>query len=152
MKKLFLAFSASVIFFAGWVFVAQAQTKKLWVAPRAGVWRVSAKDDENTNWSGRITLAKRKSGGRTVKYRGYFYWLSQDKETSGREYFRGSFNRTTGKLRLKAYAVKSERGELGIGDYNASVNRKGRNIFRGTWAGTDNVPGKWSAVWLKYTK
>ena len=150
MKKLLFVFGALFLLIDILPLSVQAQTKALWVSPRAGVWNVVAKDDENTNWTARLKIAKRSIRNRIVHYSGHFSWISDDKETSGREYFTGSFNRATGKLRLKAYAVKNYHGELAIGNYIASVNRKGRNIYRGTWTGNDNVPGKWSAVWLRF--
>jgi len=149
MKKLFPVIAALVFLFAISPLAAKSQSKRPWIAPKSGVWRVSAKDEENIRWSGSMHIAIRPNHDGTTGYRGYFYWISDDKETSGREYFRGSFNKSTGKLRLKAYAVKNIKGELGIGNYLASVNRKGKNIFRGSWSGAENVPGKWSAVWSK---
>ena len=149
MEKLIVVLSAAFIFFVGSTAATHAQAQRSWVAPKAGVWRVAAKDEADTVWSGRVTLAKRGVSRRIVKYRGYFYWLSDNKETEGREYFKGSFDRLTGKLRLKAYAVRNVKGELGTGNYIASVNRKGKNIFRGMWDGENNIPGKWSAVWSK---
>lgn len=149
MKRLLFVFSVAVLFLGVSVFETTAQTKRFWVAPKAGLWRVAAKDENDTKWSGRITLSKRGSNKGVVKYLGYFYWQSEDKETSGREYFNGSFNRKSAKLFLKAYAVKNVKGELGVGDYVASVRKEGRNIFRGSWSGKDNIPGKWSAIWLK---
>lgn len=149
MKKLLIASAALILFIGICPFSAAAQ-RKAWVAPKAGVWKVKATDEENTRWTATLRISKRGIGSRTIRYRGYFDWLSDDKEISGREYFTGTFTRSSGKLRLKAYAVKNVRGELGIGNYVASVNRKGRNINRGTWSGVDNVPGKWTAAWIKF--
>lgn len=144
MKGAFLAIAAAILLIGGSVIAVNAQGKRLWTAPKAGIWRVSANDEENTDWKGRLTLIRKADG----KYRGHFYWVSADKTTSGREYFNGRFDRRTGKLRLNAYAVKNIKGELGIGFYIASVNRQGRNI-RGKWNSNDTIPGEWSAVWLK---
>ncbi len=144
MKRTFLAFAAALLILSGSVIVAKAQAKRLWTAPKSGIWKVAANDEENTGWNARLTLIGKVDG----KYRGHFYWISADKTTSGREYFNGRFNRRTGKLRLRAYAVKNIKGELGIGFYLASVNQQGRNI-RGKWNGNDTIPGEWSAVWLK---
>jgi len=144
MKKNVLA-ATLLLVLAGSFTAVSAQAKRLWTSPKAGIWRVKATDEEKEVWRGQMTLA-RKSNGR---YRGYFYWISSDKSTSGREYFNGSFDRRTGKLRLRAYAVKNIRGELGIGNYLASVNKLGRNIPYGKWSGGESIPGIWSAVWLK---
>ena len=144
MKGVVLAFAAAMLIVCGSAIGANAQAKKFWAAPKTGVWKVSANDEENTDWNGRLTLIRKVDG----RYRGYFYWISADKSISGREYFNGRFDRRTGKLRLNAYAVKNIKGELGIGFYIASVNRHGRNI-RGNWNSNDAIPGEWSAVWLK---
>lgn len=144
MKKNFLA-ATLLLVLAGSFTAVSAQAKRLWTSPKAGIWRVKATDEEKEVWRGRLTLARKSNG----KYRGYFYWISSDKTTSGREYFNGSFDRKTGKLRLKAYAVKNIKGELGIGNYLASVNKRGRNIPNGKWSGDESIPGIWSAVWLK---
>jgi len=144
MRKNVLA--AMLIFLlAGSVTAVSAQAKRLWTSPKAGVWRVNAMDEEKEVWRGPMTLTGKSNG----KYRGYFYWVSSDKTTSGREYFNGSFDRRSGKLRLIAYAVKNIKGELGTGNYVASVNNRGRNITRGKWSGGESIPGIWSAVWLK---
>lgn len=144
MKGIVLAFAAAVLIVCGLAIGVNAQAKKFWAAPKTGVWKVAANDEENTDWNGRLTLIRKVDG----RYRGHFYWISADKTISGREYFNGRFDRRTGKLRLNAYAVKNIKGELGIGFYIASVNRHGRNI-RGNWNSNDAIPGEWSAVWLK---
>ena len=145
MKRAILAISAILLIFLGLVLEGKAQAKKPWAAPRAGNWTVTARDEENTDWNGRLTLVRKGAG----KYRGHFYWISGDRSVSGREYFNGSFDRITGKLKLTSYKVKNIKGELGTGDYFARVNNKGRNIVRGSWTGEDNVPGNWKAVWNK---
>jgi len=125
--------------------VSSAQTTpRPWIAPGAGVWTVTAKDEDGTKWSGRLHLVRTGPKDKMLGYRGYFYWLSGDRQTSGNEYFTGIFDRWSGKLRFKGYKVRNIRGELGTGDYEASV-RKGRTM-RGDWAGDDAVPGKWSAT------
>lgn len=144
MKSTFLAFTAALLILSGSVVAVNAQGKRLWTAPKAGIWRVAANDEENTDWRARLTLIRKAEN----RYRGHFYWVSADKTISGREYFNGTFDRRTGKLRLRAYAVKNIKGELGIGYYIASVNRQGTNI-RGKWNSRDSIPGKWSAVWLR---
>ena len=144
MKNTFLAIAAAILILSGSVVTANAQGKRSSTAPKAGIWRVSANDEQNTDWKARLTLIRRADG----RYRGHFYWVSADKSVSGREYFNGRFDRRTGRLRLRAYAVKNIKGELGIGVYFALVTRHGRNI-RGKWNGGDSIPGKWSAVWLK---
>ena len=148
MKKLFFGFSVAVLFLAISPFTIRAQAARLWVAPRPGVWKVTAGDEANTKWSGQLRLSK-VSGRGSVKYKGYFYWVSGDKVTSGREYFTGHFMRRTGKLRLAGFKVKNNRGELGTSNYVASVNQKGKNIHNGSWSGNGSVPGKWSAVWTR---
>lgn len=147
MKKLFIALPILVLIF-GLSPAVVSQTKQAWAAPKAGVWKVSATDEENTKWTAEMRIVKRGIRNRLVRYRGYFSWLSEDGETSGREYFNGTFDRHSGKLVLKAYRAKSEKGELGIGNYRAFVNRKGRNISRGVWYGPETVPGTWSAAWV----
>ena len=145
MKNTFLAFALAILILGGSAIAANAQGQRLWTAPKPGIWKVSAKDEENTVWKASLTLIRKGDG----KYRGHFYWISADKTSSGREYFNGRFDRRTGKLRLNAYAVKNIKGELVVGDYVASVKRRGLSIFRGSWSGDDNIPGKWTAVWLK---
>lgn len=145
MKNCILAIAATILILGSSIVAVNAQSKKLWTYPKTGVWRVTAKDEENKIWNGRLTL-NRKAGG---KYRGYFYWIDAEKATSGREYFNGRFDRSTGKLRLRGYAVKNVKGELGTGNYRATVNRQGRNIYRGSWSGQNSIPGKWAAVWLR---
>jgi hypothetical protein len=149
MRKLVLVATSAVILSVATSATTHAQVRKLWVAPKAGVWKVAGKDEVNTVWTGSMTLTKRGAGKRIVRYRGYFYWLSDNKDTEGREYFNGSCDRFTGKFRLRGYAVKNVKGELGTGIYIASVNQRGRNVRRGSWGGEDNIPGKWSAVWSK---
>ena len=144
MKSTFLAIAAAILILSGSAVTANAQGKRSWTAPKAGIWRVSANDEQNIDWKARLTLIRKVDG----RYRGHFYWVSADKSVSGREYFNGRFDRRTGKLRLRAYAVKNIKGELGIGFYIASVIRQGRSI-RGKWNGDDSIPGNWSAVWLK---
>lgn len=144
MKSTFLAFAAAILILSGSAISANGQGKKLWAAPKSGIWRVTANDEENTDWKGSLTLTRKVDG----RYRGHFYWVSADKTISGREYFTGRFDRRSGKLKLNAYAVKNIKGELGIGVYIASVKRQGRSI-RGKWNSADSIPGDWSAVWLK---
>lgn len=86
-----------------------SQSKQAWVAPKAGVWKVSATDEENTKWTAEMRVARRGVRGKLIRYRGYFSWRSEDSETSGREFFNGSFDRFTGTLRLKAYRAKARK-------------------------------------------
>ena len=127
-----------------------AQTKSRWVSPKAGVWQMTGKDEENINWKGQIVFTKKTYSNRSiVKYAGYIDWNSPDDETSGQEYFTGSFDRRTGKLVLKGTSLKNVSGDLALGVYTGFVNGKGRQIRRGSWDGVDVVKGKWSAKWLK---
>lgn len=149
-QKILLIFAGLVLFVVVSPAAASAQLTRLHVAPRPGVWKVNATDVEKVKWSGTLNIAKRGIRSGSVHYRGHFYWISADKATAGREYFSGSFDRKKGKLRLKAYAVKNIRGELGIGNYVVSVDRKGTKMFRGRWSGAESVPGSWTAIWVKF--
>ena len=150
MKKLLIVLPVLVFLISLSPLTATSQTKQVWVAPKAGIWTVTGSDEENTKWTGTMRIAKRDVRNKLVRYRGYFTWKSDDGETTGREYFNGTFDRTSGRMRLKAYRAKSEKGELGVGNYTAFVNRKGRNISRGVWSGANTVPGTWSASWAKF--
>ena len=61
MKRAILAISAIFLIFLGLVLEGNAQAKKPWAAPRAGNWTVTAKDEENTDWNGRLTLVRKGS-------------------------------------------------------------------------------------------
>lgn len=126
---------------------AAAQERLNWVAPKIGVWKMNGKDAEKMAWSGSLTLTSRHAAGSRVSFRGYFRWLSSDAETAGREYVRGQFDRTSGRLTLRGYALRNERGTLALTSYLAFVSRKGHLISRGRWFGKDVVKGNWSAVW-----
>ena len=127
---------------------ASSQKKDLFISPKAGVWTVTAVDEENTNWSGRLYLVRRAARRMNVRYSGQFYWRSADGAGIGREYFSGRFNRLTGKLVLRGHRITSIKGDLARGHYTASLSR-GRRIFNGSWSGEESVPGKWSARWLR---
>ena len=146
MKRAFIATAIAATFFICSA-NAIAQSKGSWTPPKVGIWLVTAKDVEGIHWSGRLHLAHRANGNGPVGYRGYFYWISRDKTTSGREYITGSFDRRTGKFRFRGYRVRNIRGELGTGNYRASV-RGGRAIHNGSWGGGNSIPGTWSAVWI----
>lgn len=150
MMKLFIVLPILVLIFGLSPATGLSQTAQVWVPPKAGTWKVSATDEENTNWTADMRIEKRGVRNKLTRYRGYFSWLSEDGETAGREYFNGTFDRKRGKLLLKAYRVKSKKGELGLGNYRAFVNRKGRNISSGVWSGAETVPGTWSATWVKF--
>lgn len=121
----------------------RSQAQRLWTPPASGVWSVKAVDEQTIKWTGRLHLTRSGVRKKTVLYRGYFYWASDDKQTAGNEYFTGRFDRTTGRLRLVGYRAKSTRGELGTAVYIAYVRRG--NKISGGWAGNDAIPGKWSA-------
>ena len=150
MKKLFIGLSALVVLIGIFSITAISQKKQVWVAPRPGIWKVSAVDEENTNWTAVMRIARRGVKNKLVQYRGYFSWKSEDGETSGREFFNGTFDRHTGMMRLKAYRAKSEKGELGVGNYRAFLSGKGRRIGKGVWSGPETVPGTWFASWQGY--
>ncbi|HEV7699336.1 MAG TPA: hypothetical protein VGO43_03825 [Pyrinomonadaceae bacterium] len=145
MRKSIVILMVAVAFFA-FTLASFAQTSRPWTAPKTGVWTVTAKDEEGIKWSGRLHLSRQSTKGTKVGYRGYFYWIDAERSTSGNEYLNGSFDRSSGKLRLHGYKAKSIRGELGTGDYLASGLR-GRRFIRGSWSGENAVPGTWSAVW-----
>lgn len=147
MKKLFIGLPALVLLIGTFSIEAVSQKKQIWVAPKSGVWKVSAVDEENTKWTAMMRINRRGVRNKLIQYRGYFGWKSEDGEISGREFFNGTFDRFTGMMRLKAYRAKSDKGELGIGSYRAFVNRKGRRISKGVWFGPETVPGIWSASW-----
>lgn len=150
MKKLIFLF-LTIFFFIGSASVnSSAQSKSLWVSPKTGVWQLVGKDEENTVWRARLIFTKKTYSKSNVRYKGYFIWSSSNGETIGREYFNGSFDKRTGRLKLKSYAVKSVSGALGIGDYVGFVSQKGRRISRGSWDGNNVVKGTWSANWLKF--
>ncbi|HQU84003.1 MAG TPA: hypothetical protein PKY59_12785 [Pyrinomonadaceae bacterium] len=150
MKKLFFLLFSIVLFIGILPQTVSAQKKTVWVAPKVGVWKVYGKDVENIVWNGRMHLTKRTKDKAGIHYKGYFSWVSEDEETSGREFFTGLFSPKTGRLYLKASSVKNERGELGVGNYIAAVNQKGRKISRGRWSGKNVVKGIWSAEWIKF--
>lgn len=150
MKKLFIGLPAIVFLIGIFSITAVSQKKQVWVAPKSGVWKVSAVDEENTNWTAVMRLNRRGVRNKLIQYRGYFGWKSEDGETSGREFFNGTFDRHTGMMRLKAYRAKSEKGELGIGNYRAFLSLKGRRISKGVWSGPETVPGTWFASWQGY--
>jgi hypothetical protein len=150
MRKLLFVLPVFVFLISISPLTAASQTKQVWVAPKAGIWTVSGSDEENTKWTATMRIAKRGIRNKLIRYSGYFSWKSEDGETAGREYFNGSFDRWSGSLRLTAYRAKSEKGELGVGNYRAFVSRKGRDISRGVWFGASTVPGKWAASWERY--
>ena len=128
-----------------------AQNKSLWVSPQTGVWQLTGKDEENINWTGQIIFTNKTHLKKSrVRYRGYIIWSSPDDDSAGRENFTGIFDRRTGKLVLKGTSLKIDSGDLAMGVYTGFVNRKGRQIRRGSWDGVNIVKGKWSAEWLKF--
>ena len=118
------------------------------IAPAEGIWSVSGKDIEKTNWKGSLTLKRKRVFNRSITYSGRFSWRSADGEAQGFEYFTGRFYRKTGLLVLKGYAVKIQRGDLAAGEYKAFVSNRGRKI-RGSWAGENIAEGNWLARWIK---
>lgn len=134
-------FALAMVLFCA--FGASAQKARLWTPPASGVWRVNAVDEQTIRWNGRLHLNRSGIRRNTVVFRGYFYWVSDDKTIAGNEYFTGRFDRTTGRLRLVGSRAKSIRGELGTAVYIAQV-RHGTRIS-GNWAGGDSIPGTWSA-------
>lgn len=124
-----------------------AQAQKPWAPPKSGVWQVKGSDTENTAWTAELILTRRGSNKGQPRYKGYFEWKSEDGETSGREYFNGWFERKTGRLMLKAYSAKSEKGDIGVGNYLALGREKGTRLVGGRWWGHDVVPGTWTADW-----
>jgi hypothetical protein len=150
MKNLLFLLFLAALFVISAPQSSAAQNKSRWVSPKAGVWQLTGKDEENINWKGRIMFTKKTYSDKSiVRYRGYIVWSSPDDESSGREYFTGTFDRRTGKLVLKGTSLKIESGDLALGIYTGFVNGKGRRISRGSWDGVDVVKGKWSANWLK---
>lgn len=123
--------------------------KRPWVAPKTGIWQLKGIDNADTSWTAVVRLVRlpRKNGYQ--RYRGHFDWKSDDGEGSGKEFFTGAFDRKSGRLKLKAHSVKSEKGVLGVGNYTAFVRQKGRKIVGGKWFGNDVVPGTWNASWLR---
>lgn len=150
MKKLIFLLLIVVIFIGFSLQTLSAQNKSVWVSPKIGIWQIVGKDEANSGWTGQIRFTGKTKSKSIVRYKGYFMWRSSDNETSGREYFTGSFNIRTGRLRLKGYSLKNVRGNLGLGIYIGYVNQKGRRISRGSWDGIDAVKGNWSAKWLKF--
>lgn len=150
MKNLFFLLFFAALFVVSAPQSSAAQNKSRWVSPKAGVWQLSGKDEENINWTGQIIFTKKTYFNKSiVRYKGYIVWSSPDIESSGREYFTASFDKHTGKLVLKGNSLKIVKGDLALGVYTGFVNRKGRQIRRGSWDGVDVVKGKWSAKWLK---
>ncbi len=124
-----------------------AQERVKWVAPQSGTWEVIGVDEENVVWTGSsLRLARQTTSGNNVTVRGYFDWRSSDGEFMGREYVRGTFDRTNGRMLLRGYRIRNERGELALGRYVGFLGGKGRRIMRGRWGGNDVVKGEWSAV------
>lgn len=151
MKKLFFFLCLAAFLIVSTPQFSAAQNKPVWVSPRTGVWQLTGKDDENINWTGRIIFTKKTYSNKSiVRYRGYIDWSSPDEDSSGLEYFTGSFDRRTGKLVLKGNSLKVVSGDLALGIYTGFVNQKGQQIRRGSWGGVDVVEGKWSAKWLKF--
>lgn len=120
-----------------------------WTPPRAGVWKVSGRDDDGVRWRAGFTITKRVRVGRNYEIRGVFRWSSKDVEDSGREYVNGTFYPASGKLSLRGYAVKSERGEIMKTIYSGRVSDLGKLISKGRWFGKDVVNGTWRAEWQK---
>lgn len=151
MKRLLLFLPLVALFFIFAPKSLAGQTKSHWVSPKAGVWQLTGKDEENTNWKGRIVFTRKTHSNKSiVKYKGYIVWSSPDDDSAGREYFSGNFDHRTGKLVLRGSSLKITGGDLALGVYTGFVNGKGRQIGRGSWDGTDVVRGKWSAKWLKF--
>ena len=150
MKNLFLTLFAVVLFIGFVPQISSAQNKSVWVAPKIGIWQLIGKDEENTEWTAQLRFTRKTTSKSITKYKGFFIWRSSNGEIVGREYFTGSFDKRTGKLRLKSYAVKNVSGSLAVGTYVGFVSRKGRRITRGSWDGNDVVKGTWSAEWLKF--
>ncbi len=149
MTKRFLIAFAVLMTLAYLPQAIKAQSGSSFTAPRAGFWRVTGKDADGVIWGERFRITKRQLAGNIVKLSGYFDWRSADKTTEGREYVRGSFERSSGRLTLAGYAVKNRRGEIAKTRYVAYVSRQGRLISRGRWSGKDVVTGTWKANWLK---
>ncbi len=150
MKKL-IFFLLTVVFFIGFApHATSAQNKSAWVSPKVGIWQLVGKDEENTAWKARLIFTKKTYSKSIVRYKGYFIWSSSTGKTIGREYFNGSFDKRTGRLKLKSYSVKSVGGALAVGDYVGFVSQKGQRISRGSWDGNNVVKGNWSAKWLKF--
>lgn len=151
MKNLFLLLPLAALLFLSAPQSLAAQNKSRWVSPKAGVWQLTGKDEANSNWKGRIFFTRKTYSNKSiVKYKGYIDWSSPDSESAGREYFSGSFDRRTGKIVLRGTSLKTVSGDLALGIYTGFVNRKGRQISRGSWDGTDVIKGKWSAKWRKF--
>lgn len=94
-----------------------------------------------------MTLVRTGTRNGKQHYRGHFDWESTNGETSGRENFKGSFDRVTGIFRFSSHSVKSEKGDLATGNYFSRIRNKGSELTAGTWKGKDVVPGKWTAEW-----
>jgi hypothetical protein len=149
MRKIFVS-SALFLMALGCASTAGGQSARAWTAPKAGVWIVTARDEEKTRWTARMHMTRTRMNGHTAYYRGYFYWRSPDPdtETKGYEYFTGRFDRITGRLKLHGARARSVRGELGTGDYQAKLSR-GSRIYDGSWAGENSIPGTWTARWSR---
>jgi hypothetical protein len=126
-----------------------AAQSSAWTAPKAGVWKVTGRDDDGTRWTGSFTVTRRQRVGSHFEIHGYFRWRSLDGETAGRESVKGTFYPANGKLSLRGYAVKSERGEIMRTTYASRVSNRGRSITKGRWYGKDVVKGTWRADWQK---
>ena len=108
MKNLLFLLFLAALFVISVPQNSAAQNKSHWVSPKAGVWQMTGKDEENINWKGQIVFTKKTYSNKSiVKYAGYIDWNSPDDETSGLEYFTGSFDRRTGKLVLKGNFIEN---------------------------------------------
>lgn len=125
------------------------QSGNPWTAPRIGVWKVTGRDDEGVRWQARFNITGHRRKGSNFEIRGVFRWRSNDVEDAGREYVKGTFSPATGKLSLRGYAVKSERGAIMRTTYAARVSNHGTRISKGRWYGKDVVPGIWRGQWQK---
>jgi len=104
--------------------------------PEVGIWSVTGRDSEG-NWTADMVIEEKNANN----FSGYFEWRGPG--TSGvREYFRGVYNPQTRKVSMQGYRFENDSGMgMGMGSYEATLNRDGNVLESGTW----NGGGVWEA-------
>jgi hypothetical protein len=113
----------------------------------AGVWKVTGRDDSNTNWKAKLVLMPKDEENYPPKrFKGYFDWKGSNK-TGGREYINDAiFDYETGVLKMMGSELEDADKNIKTTIYTSVMAEDDSTILEdGNWKSCGVIPGTWTA-------
>jgi len=111
--------------------------------PRAGVWKLTGRDPEGTEWKADIVIER----VRNNNFDGYFDWyMEPDSDYRGKEYFTGRYDNIADKVFFQGTRLENSKN-LVLGKYEAYVSIQRDMLYNGRWEEPDGIPhSDWQAT------